>query len=614
MAWSTKPLTQLLSRSLPGFRPERGQALAALWIGVFVALEVFGRTSTSDVGDSAVILMLIALGAFTWREHTLEPLAFVEAVVVRPLEGLLARLEGLGFEAGSDLRREPPLPRCIPPILLGSALLALATTAVLFLFRAHLPGDARAVVTTVSGALYFLLLTPLWVLLFVGSFSVFAPPMMLLTWLQDRKRSSGPSLLIMGHLVAGYLVLLAALSYALPSWVPLAVAACALVVASVARVLPGRPSLAMIWRPTGDRSAAPAVFDLGLYGIWKSVLLGCTILSVALVSGGERMSVDTSGTTTMPFTGMVSAFFAWSTCVLFSGWMLADTVRAVRAVAGNPERRRRPVVRLATEDGRVRRQARTGLGSRGFRVLFGDRDGGAPTDVRIALVDEVAPQDAFALSERWPIEVVPNELESDTLAWKLARRHEVLCRRHLLRGLRRAFRKVRRSELEHAVGFWVDPHQALSSSLLLEPGGDETAYAVGPSFRDVLPLASRSHAHRVMRALEVDLLFVERSVSFKQLRRVYGILFEVYDVHAGGQRAEERHFRGLNGLRVAIDEITPDDPTGTADLTGFPEPDYEDIGRARILHVFRDRSEGEDLVLRPRRTDDVPMPRLVPTV
>jgi len=61
-------------------------------------------------------------------------------------------------------------------------------------------------------------------------------------------------------------------------------------------------------------------------------------------------------------------------------------------------------------------------------------------------------------------------------------------------------------------------------------------------------------------------------------------------VHGGRQRAEEFHFTGLPGVRCIIHEF------GFADApahgrAGYPEPDYELIGRARILHVFKDRGE-----------------------
>ena len=51
-------------------------------------------------------------------------------------------------------------------------------------------------------------------------------------------------------------------------------------------------------------------------------------------------------------------------------------------------------------------------------------------------------------------------------------------------------------------------------------------------------------------------------------------------------------FVGIRPLRVIIHEFSPEKPFDNKD---FPETDYAHIGRARILHVFRDREESEEL-------------------
>jgi hypothetical protein len=62
-------------------------------------------------------------------------------------------------------------------------------------------------------------------------------------------------------------------------------------------------------------------------------------------------------------------------------------------------------------------------------------------------------------------------------------------------------------------------------------------------------------------------------------------------------RAEDRHFLGLTGVRVIIHEIAagavqPRD----IEIPGnshYPEPEYKELDRARVLHVFRERYESE---------------------
>ena len=131
---------------------------------------------------------------------------------------------------------------------------------------------------------------------------------------------------------------------------------------------------------------------------------------------------------------------------------------------------------------------------------------------------------------------------------------------------------------------------------------------VGPSYASVIPIAARRHLHQVLGALELDLLFVEDGVRFSALKAVLAMLFEHYDVYGGARLADERRFQGLPGIRVLLHDYVLEEPLVAR---GYPEPDYEDLGRARILHVFRDRGDGRDETPTPRDVDSLPAPELV---
>lgn len=597
------------ARLRPRTRPSRRELLPAAWVGALVALEVTGRLSQSDVGDAPAVLLLVALAAFTWREHSLSPLPFVERLLV-PLRRLWGRLQGLGFHAGSDLRRTPPLPRRAPPVVAGSTAVAVASATALFLAREHFPTHARETMTSLSAAVYLLVLGVLWGALLFGALSVFAPPLMFQSWIERRGIAGARRRTILwSPLIAGYLLLLATLSATLPRWTPLAVSGAALVAAALVQALPGGLRMDMLWRPLGAEGARrePAAVRLSVLEAWQALLLWCSIAILTLLSGGDRLSgigsAPDDGSSAL--TTLLSSLFAWPAAMLFTGRMAAEVWGALRLRARNPERPAPPVVRAVAGHSGLGDRVREALVPAGFTVRLGSAGRSAPTDVPIVLGD--APErDPFALSERWPAAVSLEELETPGLRARLRRRHEVLCRRHLLRGLRRAFRDVPRRERARSLGTWVDPHQAASPSLMLELDDGRGRLQVGPPYDRAVPLASRRHLAEVMRALELDLVFVERGVSFRQLRRVYVVLFEVLDVHGGRQRAEERHFQGLAGLRVAIDEIGPQ--VQRTQLTDYPEPDYEDLGRARILHVFRDRG-GDREPVSPKSS---PRPELVP--
>ena len=123
----------------------------------------------------------------------------------------------------------------------------------------------------------------------------------------------------------------------------------------------------------------------------------------------------------------------------------------------------------------------------------------------------------------------------------------------------------------------------------------------------MFPLEARHYFLQIMTALELDLVFVEDGVRFKKLQWVIRQIFELYDVFGGDQRAEEKHFVGVPGVRVLIHDFRLDDPFHSET---YPEPDYEDVGRARILHVFRERGEEDDEVETPIDMRGIPVPCL----
>ena len=118
---------------------------------------------------------------------------------------------------------------------------------------------------------------------------------------------------------------------------------------------------------------------------------------------------------------------------------------------------------------------------------------------------------------------------------------------------------------------------------------------VCPPFHQVFPRLARFHFWQIATALEIDLIYVEDSVSFRKFVRVLRVLFKIYDMHAAGMRAEERHFMGLPGVRVVIYDVDAgtiqfrDESAQAADQ--YPEPEYRELDRARVLHVFRERED-----------------------
>ena len=164
-------------------------------------------------------------------------------------------------------------------------------------------------------------------------------------------------------------------------------------------------------------------------------------------------------------------------------------------------------------------------------------------------------------------------------------------------------------------GFWIAPHYWYISGLTRDVDedrndlGDGTVISgvIGPSYHRIIPRPARNHLHEILRALEVDLIFLEDGVGYRGFRRVLRVLFEQYDIHGGRQRLEERHLQGVPGLRAILHEYELGNPLRKK---GYPEPGYETLGRARILHIFKDRGEHEEPVEEPVSGEDVPVPLL----
>jgi hypothetical protein len=182
----------------------------------------------------------------------------------------------------------------------------------------------------------------------------------------------------------------------------------------------------------------------------------------------------------------------------------------------------------------------------------------------------------------------------------------------LLRTLERLLKRAARNTYQRGSGYLLAPHVWFVSGLLRDedeetPGDDKDRGTldgrIGPRYDRLLPLASRRHAYEVLSALEVDVLYVEDGVPWRRLRLVWKRVFEIYDRHHGERRAEDARFSGIPGVRVVIDDVSPEEPFR---LSGYPEPRYSGLGRARVLHVFRDRGGDE------RRTPEDAPSELIP--
>ncbi len=130
-------------------------------------------------------------------------------------------------------------------------------------------------------------------------------------------------------------------------------------------------------------------------------------------------------------------------------------------------------------------------------------------------------------------------------------------------------------------------------------------------YREIFGLHARHHLHQVLAGQQIDLMFVADGIGFRPFRRVLRVLFERHDVHGGERRIEERDLSGLPGIRVVIHNFELGE---SWQENRYPEPDYNSLGRARVLHVYRDRGGREDPATVPEDCGRRPVrgPRLLP--
>jgi hypothetical protein len=377
----------------------------------------------------------------------------------------------------------------------------------------------------------------------------------------------------------GYVLCVTAVSWLVPTAavLGLALAVAALGFGYAAWVPAGRPGALWRTRPGGVLYSVPARrltgFALGLAGVWVFALL--------MAACGGRLVVHPTPADPMPVTAGLGTLAAW----LLPGLLVTAALEVAAQRRLDPARRTPPTLtvhpngRPAAEVARAARAARR----RGWRV--GVETPVRPGEVGIALV-AADRSEAAEFDPRWPLAVSVEDLEAGPVWERLARRDEVQLRRQVFRGLAVLLKRASRGSAGGGVIF--APHWWLTSGLLRDrPGGGKPGppRRVGPTYARVFAPRVVQHLHAVLRAVELDLVFIEDGVSRKQFERVLRAVFELYDVHGGKRPAEDRHFLGLPRVKVLVHEYSPGD---RPKATGYKQPKFEELTRARVLHVFRD--------------------------
>jgi hypothetical protein len=564
-----------------------------------IGLEIFGRQATTDVHDGLGASALIVLGFAVAVRHRREPLPLVTRIANLGRR-IAAAFGWLRYDHGIDLRGTPPLPRRTPPVVFLLAFLLLAWGALAVGAWVAFPTGWRIVSYYSSYTLYLLFMIALWgTLLTITFVGVFVPVAVLdkrlKNWIGDTDRR-GAELAA----VVGYAVLVTVVAWVVP---PAPVLVLCLIVAVVAWVvyLPrGTDGAALLWRSTPDKP----VFAVPLRRAVAVIigLLALAAFAILMTACGGRLFDAPRADDAMPLTALLGTVAAW----MIPGLLVVVLVKLIAARRSDPARRTPPTLHIAGANASAVAAAARIARRWGWSVRRAPAAREA-TNVGIEIV-EPAKSDATEFDPQWPLKVSVVDLEAGAVKERLDRRDEIKVRRQLFRGLQKLFKRASAFKGPAGGGFWLAPHWWFVEGVGREDAdtaGEDAPPLVGPAYSRVIPARARQHAHAVLRATQVDMIFVEDGVTFRNLERALRVLTELYDVHGGQRRAEELHFRGVPKVKVMIHEYEPGNPF-RSEL--YPEPKFDDLSRVRVLHIFRDRGGEEELIEPPFDWSSTPAP------
>jgi hypothetical protein len=582
---------RLSTATLPSVRRlvPSGHGLVTLtFVTLLIGLELVGRLAASDLHDGLAGLVLASAVALVAARHRRTPLPWVSWLGSQ-VGRLASWLDRVRYDHGIDLRGTPQLPRKLPPVVWWAVTALTVWAAVATAAWLTFPGGWREFGVHTSYVFYLVLLMAVWAGLLACTFAgVYVPVLLFDRRLKGAVRPADRKSFELA-LVAGYGLSVAAVAWLVPTVVVLGLCLSVAVLAAWLVVRAGTDEPAILWRRGPDNP----IFAVPLRRIVAGGLgiLSLIVFDLLLTACGGRLLTPPDPSDAMPVTALLGTTAAW----MVPGLMAVLGLRLWAGLRTDPARRSAPTAHLrgdlpATEV----KQAAAVLAGWGWHVRLAPAKP-QPGEVTLELVPAER-SEATEFEPRWPLKVSLEDLTNPAVRERLERRDEIQLRRQAFRGLSTLFKRAFADRGPRGGGYWFAPHWWFIASLDREDphrgksDGPTPPRPVGPPFPRVFGPRVRQHFHRVFRAIEVDMVFVEDGVSQRTVEKVLRVLFELYDIHGGQRKAEDHLFRGLPKVRVMVHDYAPGRPFKT---DKYQEPQFDDLSRARVLHIFRDNGGHE---------------------
>ena len=568
-----------------------GESLAWMGLGaLLVGLELVGRVTERDLHDllaAFALLSALLLLAMRRKQQSISGLARAGVQVLRWLD--LFR-----YDHGFDLRGTPAYPARLPPVfwVLWLALSAWFCTAagLWYLF----PQGWRELGVNTSYVLYLCVFSLVWLSLIAGIILSLWTTLRVLDE-QFRRFTGKRSRELRGLeflLLIGYLMTLMMLG----NWVPplFAPLLCILIVASACLLLlrKRREVPAFLWRfgPGRPIFSVTSARTIAAISAVAAFLVACLVLTAC----GGHMWERPDNADPMLLTHLIGVTAGW----MMPGLFLLFAVRLGSTLHDDPANRSRLVLYVKTTEtqGPQAKSIRECLERQGIDCEF--VAGKIPKgEVGIEIVPQEQSQ-ALEFQPKWPLAVSLEDLVQGDVFARILRRDELVLKRRALRGVRKLMAKAAEVRKRRGGGYLFAPQWWIIDGMQREEPGRAGMPGVPrvlkPTYQQLFAPRVRQYWHQVLRALQIDMIFLEDGVSAPVFERILRSVFEIYDKHAGQRRAEDHLLPHFPKTRIQIDDWAPGAGLSAQrdDVPAYRERQYDELHRARVMMIFRD-DEGE---------------------